>query len=251
MRRSIKETGSDRKSNMKIFPASLLIILFCQLFAWAQRSPLPALLEIKTVTPARTMQLWMREPSKHPREEAEDEIYTCPDQTRGSYYTGAVSVTLLDAKTGTVLSTLEVKGWDTPEIDLPYAIRPGFYYKVISTNKNKESKPQIMALKDYNGDGKAYEFALFDAPACMGLGTTLIGYSAKADKIIQYPITLRSSSGSETIYWADYLFWQKAVKPGFWRYEIDYRGRGGTLDKYEFSYNKQTESFSGTVTQIE
>jgi hypothetical protein len=43
-----------------------------------------------------------------------------------------------------------------------------------------------MCLRDHNGDGDALEFALFDAPACMGLETTLVGYSRARDKVIQY-----------------------------------------------------------------
>ena len=47
-----------------------------------------------------------------------------------------------------------------------------------------EARPTILWLKDYNGDGKAFEFALFEAEACMGLQTTLIGYSEKQDRVI-------------------------------------------------------------------
>jgi hypothetical protein len=52
------------------------------------------------------------------------------------------------------------------------------YYHVEGVSKDREGKPAIMRMRDYNGDGKALEFALFDALACMGLETTLIGYSA-------------------------------------------------------------------------
>jgi hypothetical protein len=43
----------------------------------------------------------------------------------------------------------------------------------------------------------------------------------------------------------DYLFSQRLVKPGFWKYAIDYRGRAGGLDAYEVRYLPAEEKFSG------
>lgn len=108
-----------------------------------------------------------------------------------------------------------------------------------------------MWLGDYNGDGKALEFAFFDADACMGLQTTLVGYSESQDKVVQYPIRLIVVEGNKRriaiSHWIDYLFSNPALRPGYWKYEIDYRGRGGTLDRYEIRYDKRRERFEGTV----
>ena len=81
--------------------------------------------------------------------------------------------------------------------DIPYHIQKGFYYHVEGVPKGKEGKPTIMWLKDYNGDGHAWEFALFDAIACMGLPTTLIGYSEAQDRVIQYPVDLTIIPGNK------------------------------------------------------
>jgi hypothetical protein len=81
-------------------------------------------------------------------------------------------------------------------------------------------------LKDSNGDGKALEFVLFEAEACLGWQTTLIGYSEKQDPALQYPVHMDVSSGSKDStsesFWADYLFNNKPRHPGFWRYEVDF-----------------------------
>jgi hypothetical protein len=194
----------------------------------------------------------MLKPSRHPLPYGTDE-YTCPDETRGSYYYGPTRVSLFDTKARKLINTVEVRDEHTEEKDvfqIPYRIR-GSYYHVPSVAKGLEGKPTIMWLKDYNGDGRALEFALFDALACMGLQTTLIGYSTAQDKVIQYTIQLTSTAEGETTtnesYWADYLFSRKPQKPGYWKYEIDYRGRGGTLDRYEIRYNPQAERFEGTL----
>lgn len=203
----------------------------------------------------RALVLWMINPTKHPRDTPGD-IYTCPEETRGSYYSGPTRVSLVDTKTGRVINTVKLtqeylEGEDS--FDLPYKIHDG-YYHVAGVRRGQEGKPVIMWLKDYNGDGRAQEFALFDALACMGLPTTLIGYSESKDRVIQYPVRVEIIEGSKrsttTLLWPDYLFSRKPVRPGYWKYEIDYRGRAGSLDKWEIRYNRQEEAFEGRVTYI-
>ena len=85
----------------------------------------------------------------------------------------------------------------------------------------------------------------------MGLGTALIGYSEKQDRVIQYPVFLTSEEdgkkATDKLLWADYLFSKKPVAPGHWRYEIDYSGRGGCVDVYDLRYDAASESFKGTL----
>src|SRR5262249_24796821 len=154
---------------------------------------------------------WMVDPGMNPSGAGEDPkyYYTCPEQTRGSYYSGPTRVSLVDTETRSIIDTLvvnsaegdeslieddgETSGCDPDDdiLDIPYAIRKGHWYKVEdSAPENEEVKPQIMWLKDYNGDGKALEFALFNKEACVGLTTTLVGYSEWQDKVIQYQIHL-------------------------------------------------------------
>ena len=201
----------------------------------------------------RALILWMVSPEKHPREGGPDDNYTCPEYTRGSYYSGPTRVSLVDTKAGTIINTVEVKqeydeGLDS--FDVPYAIRKGHYYDVKGNPKKTQEAPaDVLRLKDYNGDGKALEFALFDAQACMGLPSTLIGYSVKQDRVIQYPVRLQvddnGTTSEETSHWCDYLFASDPKAPGRWKYQVDYRGRGGVLVDYEVRYNAAEEAFDG------
>lgn len=205
--------------------------------------------------PNRTLVLWMINPKKNPTGYKRDDIYTCPDQSRGSHYSGPTRVSLADTGTNRIINTLKIWSEDEDSFDIPYAIRKGYYYHVNeAAPAGAEVKPIIMSLKDYNGDGKALEFALFDAEACMGLGTALIGYSQKQDRVIHYAVKLTVIDGSkrsnELTTWPDYLFEQKPQRPGYWKYEIDYRGRGGSLDKWEVRYNPAKEEFEGTLTRV-
>jgi hypothetical protein len=209
------------------------------------------ILEEQIVTKHRKLVLWMQDPSKHPSELGPDDIYTCPDQTSGSYYSGRANVSLVNTSSNRVVNTLEIRGVDidgpNTEVDLPYMIRAGYYYSVPGENSKVERKPQIMSLKDLNGDGSSHEFALFNAQACMGLDTTLIGYSPRLDRVIQYPIIVSDEGGTRTVYWLDYLFAKKPISSGRWRYEIDYRGRDGTLDSFDIKYEPKTQEFVATI----
>jgi len=212
------------------------------------------IIETQPVTPNRALILWMVRPTKHPRDAPADP-YTCPEHTRGSYYTGATRVSLVDPQSRRVINTVKISQEPgTDEFDLPYNIRSDYYYHVEGVPKETEGKPTIMWLQDYNGDGKAWEFALFDAQACMGLATTLIGYSERRDKVIQYSTHLivndsKGKRSATTESWTDYLFSEKPMRPGSWKYEIDYRGRGGSLDKYEIHYDKEAERFEGKLVK--
>lgn len=205
-----------------------------------------------TKRPPRVLVLWMIKPKRNPFQ-PNDEPYTCPDETRGSYYSGRTRISLYDPTSNTIINTVKV----TPEsednadrFDVPYSIRKGYYYRV----EKPGNKPTIMWLHDYNGDGKALEFALFNALACMGLETALFGYSERQDKVIQYPITLKivenGSTTTQTQMWADYLMSKTPESAGQWKYEVDYRGRGGSLEKWDVKFDSLKESFEGTLTRI-
>lgn len=225
--------------------------------AW-ELPPGARILEVRPVPshahPNRGLVLWMQNPQRHPREGDPDEPYTCPEETQGSYWSGPAFVSLVNLKTKKVLDTLAIKtGEEGEAIDLPYQIHAGSYYLVEHPGKFKEGRPTLLNLRDLNGDGRAQEFVLYEAEACMGLETTLLGYSEKQDKVIQYPIVLTTetdtSSETDTQLWADYLFSKKPVAPGHWRYAIDYTGRGGCVDAYDVRYDPETESFIGTFRQ--
>jgi hypothetical protein len=208
--------------------------------------------------PNRSLVLWMLKPTRNPSNIPDDEPYTCPDQTRGSSYDGPTRVSLINTSSNTVINTIKIfKDYEEPSdtFNLPYAIRSGYYYHSPKPARaGAQTKPTILLLRDYNGDGKALEFALFDALACMGLQTTLIGYSERQDQVINFPINLTvvegEKSSKESLHWADYLFNQHPQKPSYWEYEIDYRGRGGSLDKWQVHYDRIKEEFEAKLTRI-
>jgi len=126
--------------------------------AQAQEYDLPSgavAIETQPVGPDRSLVLWMVNPTKHPRE-TPGESYTCPEHTRGSYYSGPTRVSLVDTKSGKVINTVKILSDDdgaADEFDIPYEIVPDYYYHVNGAAKGKEGKPTVMWLEDSSVEG--------------------------------------------------------------------------------------------------
>jgi hypothetical protein len=211
--------------------------------------------------PDRALILWMLTPKRYPREGSiKDNVYTCPEETTGHHYTGPTRVSLYDTAARKVINTIKVRVEhgngvaDGDTFAVPYKIEGGRHYHVPGRKRGEEGKPVLMLLRDYNGDGRAAEFALFHAENCMTLFTTLFGYSEKQDRVIQYRIKLTATTdgktGSTIGRWEDHLFSKRPVRPGYWKYELDYRGRGGSLEKFEIHYNRRLERFEGKISFV-
>ena len=102
--------------------------------------------------------LWMVTPKKNQTNYAWDEMYSCPEQSRGSHYSGPTRVSLVDWPHGKLINTIKIFTGDgeADSFDLPYQIRKGYYYRVPAMVKTGiEAKPNLIWLKDYNGDGKS------------------------------------------------------------------------------------------------
>lgn len=220
----------------------------------------------------RELVLWMISPKKYDRGPLLNNPYTCPEWTLGSYYRGPARLSLLDKKTGRVINTIKLTSspGDADEFNLPYRILSGFYYAVPGVPKDTEGEPRLLALRDLNGDGIPAEAAFFEAEACEGLATTLIGYSPTQDKVIQYGVELVMTSyggkqnggkiergerlaepQKEILVWIDYLFSEMPIQPGHWKYDVDYTGRGGSFDSYDVHYDAARERFVGTLTRLD
>jgi hypothetical protein len=203
----------------------------------------------------RELVLWMVAPVKHDRGEfAPNDGYSCPEETLGSYYSGPTRISLVDSESGRSINTISIlhDGQTEDSFDIPYRILPGYYYQVPGKPPGVEGKPALLALRDLNGDGLALETAFYEKQSCMGLPITLIGYSRKRDRVIQYPVQLRrgESARPETMLWVDYLFAESPASPGHWVFKVDYRGRGGCLDSYDVRYDRVQEKFRGTLRSL-
>lgn len=205
---------------------------------------------LREATESRSLALWMCSPQKHD-DEVFDNLYTCPDQTRGRFYRGQTWLSLIDEKTKQVINTIPIlPDWENePTFDVPYRIAKYFYAVHGRMNKHGEGKPMILSLKDYNGDGDALEFVLFEAENCTIVKTSLFGYSKARDRVIQYPIRLIQREETATTIrnspWLDSFMLQKPVSPGHWKWQYQYHSGG--LTHFDIRYDPAKEAFEGEV----
>ena len=204
---------------------------------------------LKGLDKPRALVLWMCGVEKHDND-FDPKAYTCPDQTTGHFYRGQTQLSLVDSKDHVINTVPVLSSWlDQQTFDLPYNIARFFYHVDGALNKNREGKPKILWLKDYNGDGEALEFALFNAHNCTIVETTLFGYSKSQDRVIQYPIHLVRREGSTVTErnspWLDHLLLQEPVSRGFWKWQSQYHAGG--LTHYEVKYNPSKEMFEGEI----
>lgn len=251
------DTAESAGHNIGVVP-----LLWIALFGPSQASPAPDLqcgkgapLVIETevlpgVADGRSLILWMCSPVKH-EDEIYDHLYTCPDYTRGHFYQGETWLSLIDQKTTHVINTIPIHSDWTNEktFDIPYRIQRFFYAVQGPLNKYGEGKPKILSLKDYNGDGEALEFALFEAENCTIVKTSLYGYSRSRDRVIQYPLHLVEREGATVTVrdspWLDRFMLQKPVGPGHWRWQYQYHVGG--LTHFDIHYDRDKEMFEGEI----
>jgi hypothetical protein len=205
---------------------------------------------LKGIGKRRELVLWMCGGEKH-ENDFDPETYTCPDQTTGHFYRGRTQVSLIDLDHNRVVNTVAVlSSWSKEQtFDVPYKIAPFFYHVDGPRNKDGEGRPRLLWLKDYNGDGEALEFALFDANNCTIVETTLFGYSKSQDRVIQYPIHLVQREGTTVVErnspWLDHVMLEKPIAPGHWKWQYQYHVGG--LTHYEVKYNPSKEMFEGEI----
>lgn len=205
---------------------------------------------------ALVLRLWMDKPNKHERGPlTAQNPYACYEKSLGSYYEGKVQLSLADTQTKRFINTIDLEfpgqvGTGEYDFKLPYRIAPGPYH-VAEKLVAGEGKPEFLHLEDYNGDGQALEAAFFQAQDCVETLATLVGYSPKQDKVIQYRFILEkdpaSGGGYVNTYWVGNLLSEKPDQPGHWKYAIDHRAMGGGMEQFEIRYDPAGEIFRGTV----
>jgi hypothetical protein len=185
------------------------------------------IIETRTVRKARVIVLWMISPTRDPNPcpRLEDWGDSCPDRTQGCHFHGPTRVSLVDTSVPRIMNTIAIDDPWTGEdaFDIPYKVMTPGPYRF----DRRTRRPTILSLRDYNGDGKPLEFALFQALTCSDLLCTLLGYSEKRDAIIQYSVRVQyDGPGPKTedyvTDWPDHLYDIKPIRPRFWRYVLVY-----------------------------
>jgi hypothetical protein len=229
----------------------------------------------------RLLVLWMRDPYIQIDYE---NFYTCIEYTTGkAYFEGKTYLSLVSFNKKELINTLQIERnytWTDTIGNLiihktnaaniiPISALKRSYsgsamsgkYVTKNATDTTDGTVEVLHLEDFNQDGKAYEFSMFENFACAGTSCTLYGYSELQDKIIHYSFetTYRQDLWNDTIkvigkdttftksqYWVDALFTFPPM-PFPIKFRIDYRGRGGDCNYYYFNYNRDKELFIQTI----
>lgn len=116
-----------------------------------------------------------------------DDVYSCPSEITGhGFVCGKAYFVLLDPKSRQTLDTCPSIVYQVlapPACrEFPFSICKGYSYQS-NGSPEKEGLAQILAFQDFDRDGLATEFPIFEHGACGFKLTAIIGYNPKADKI--------------------------------------------------------------------
>lgn len=191
----------------------------------------------RRVHESRALLLWMLAPSIEPPNPMDGGLCT------EGCFVGPTRMSLVDTKKRLVINTVEIRRWNGYEMFLvPYEVALGY---------GGDARPTF--LRDCNGDAKALEIPLFDWATSVDLMTSFVGYSESRDAVIRYPVELEIKEGRGrqvvTQYWTEGLECGPDRKSRRWKYTWDTRGRNGCLDRYNISYQPESELFKGSLAR--
>jgi len=171
----------------------------------------------------------------------------CSDWIYGDHWFGPTRLSLLDLTNKRVINTIEVRGMYEGARDkehgfpIPFQVPDGSYY-VPHPNENKEGLPKVLNLRDLTGQGVAGQFVLFEYEACAISLTTVLGYSRKSDRAVQYGVEMLTENRKPVVVsWVEQVFGEKPIRPGHWDFtwEPGHGAEGSVHEKVSFDPAKQ------------
>ncbi len=191
-------------------------------------------------------------------------------------FSGKLRLSLIDNVRGGIINTISVgflkefQHHDTLTysedlLDWPFAILSkefieNYGYELLyhsnGSSAEKDGDAEVMHLRDINGDGKAYEFALFRQDYSFSFFCSLFGYNEISDSLKWYGWDLeyhsKTAYNKDTIekakqYWIDYAAYLNFDKQGHLDFIRDYTGRMGNRYDYRLRYDPQKDAYYGDV----
>lgn len=202
---------------------------------------------------------------ENPRFQIDLEDYeTCPTEVFGQgYVCGRVSFALLDPNSKSVLDTCPEISYESPFEPrchtLPFSIRAGRSYRSDGSNDGA-GRVRILTFSDFNRDGIAAEFPIFEYVACGFNVAAIIGYDQRRDQILPFVFNFSATEkdffgqrdGRDTTFsvshnWMPNLPFAALLKKDTFRYHF-YGGHGmETGEVFKIWFNPATGEFDGTL----
>lgn len=144
----------------------------------------------------------------------------CSDRIYGDHWYGRANVSLVDLRRRRIINTVAIKGMYEGAADggfpIPFRVADGAYHVPIVDVEN-EGVPRILYLQDLTGEGSLGQFVLFEYEACELYLTTVLGYSPKLDRAVQFGVEILTTEGQwKVVPWVERVFGVKPLQPGVW-----------------------------------
>jgi hypothetical protein len=194
---------------------------------------------------SRGLVLWMLHPTRVVRQESGG--LGCADWVYGDHWYGPTRLSLFDVTNKKLINTIEIRGMyegaeeKDHDFPIPFLVQNGSYY-VPRVGSDKEGAPIILNLRDLTGEGVAGQFVLFEYEACAISLTTVLGYSPKSDRAVQYGVERLTETGKpEVVPWVEQVFGAKPIRPGHWDFtwKPGHGAEGSVHEQVSFDRQKQ------------
>jgi len=172
--------------------------------------------------------------------------FSYPAMTRGCYLRGPTRLSLVVEGDTAVRDTLQIIGpiETADSFDVPYRLGRDGPYRV----RERFGRPELLWLRDYNGDRRALEVAFFCAESSSDFFTTVVGYEPETGHLrhLTFHVVATATDGVTKTYdteWLQGLFWfsLQPQRRAQWRFEADYPG--GPHESYSVHYNPGQRRF--------
>lgn len=141
----------------------------------------------------------------------------------GDHWFGPTFLSLVDPSKARLINTISIRpNEESPDDDgsfaVPYFTNAGFYY-VPHSDKKRMGKPLLLHLQDLTGEGIAGQFVLLDHVVSGIAAGSVLGYSVKSDKAVQYPVQVTQNKFNPVVEnWAIQVFDRKPSPAGYWKF---------------------------------
>ena len=166
----------------------------------------------------RVLVLWMKAPRRV--------ISGCDstaDLLYGDHWFGPTFLSLIDPSNARLINTIRIRPKqelpaDDGDFAVPFFTYDGPYY-VPHPDKDRRGTPFLLHLRDLTGEGVAGQFVLFEHVASGIAAGSVLGYSARSDTAVQYPVESTQNKFNPVVKnWAVQVFETKPSRDGYWKF---------------------------------
>lgn len=192
---------------------------------------------------ARMLVLWMRAPQRvmSTWDSGDAILY-------GDHWFGPAYLSLIDPSEARLINTIQIRAdrdfQDGDSLPIPFFTYDYSTYYVPHPDSDHRGVPIVLHLRDLTGEGVAGQFVLFDYVASAVEMGTVLGYSARSDTAVQYPVEITENKFHPVVEtWALQVFSYEPSRPGTWEFTWEPAHGSEVWIDEEVRFDRMTQRF--------